>query len=121
MIAPLALLRGSIAIVWIVTGILSAGVYPVHESLALLARVGLSGTPALVALYGAAALDLAIGLAILVVRRRWIWDVQLAVIVGYTALISVFLPEQWLHPYGPILKNLPMLAAIVLLRSREGK
>ena len=121
MIPPVELLRTSIAVVWIATAIVSAGVYPVEDSLALLARVGLSGDAALVALYGAAALDLAIGLAVLGVRRRWIWTVQLVVILAYTALITVFLPEQWLHPYGPVLKNLPLIAAIVLLRERESR
>jgi hypothetical protein len=112
--------RVSVAAVWIATGVVSAGLYPVEESLALLARVGLTGTPALVALYGAAALDIAIGIAILTLRcRRMLWLLQLAVIAAYTALITVFLPEQWLHPYGPILKNLPMLAAILLLHQLE--
>jgi hypothetical protein len=116
----LPVLRVSVAAVWIVTGVVSAGVYPVEESLALLARVGLTGTAALAALYGAAALDLAIGVAILAARRRrMLWLLQIAVIAGYTALITVFLPEQWLHPYGPILKNLPMLAAILLLHQLE--
>jgi len=36
-------------------------------------------------------------------------------IVGYTAIISLRLPEYWLHPYGPVLKNLPMLAVLWLL------
>jgi hypothetical protein len=95
-------------------------VYPVDDSLALLARVGLTGTAGIAALYGAAALDFAIGIAILAARRRrMLWLLQLALIAGYTALITVFLPEQWLHPYGPILKNLPMLAAILLLHQLE--
>lgn len=116
----LPLLRVSIAIVWIVTGVLSMGIYPVEDSLALLARVGLTGTVAYLALHGAAALDVAIGVALLVAkRRRMLWLLQAAVILGYTALITVFLPEQWLHPYGPILKNAPMLAAILLLHQME--
>ena len=115
----MSLLRLSIALVWLSTAVVSAGVYPVDESLALLARVGLSGTPALVALYGAAALDLALGVAVLAVRRRWIWTLQLAVVLGYTAIITVCLPEQWLHPYGPMVKNLPILAAMLLLRQAE--
>ncbi len=35
-------------------------------------------------------------------------------IAGYTVLVTVFLPEYWLHPYGPIGKNLPIMAAIAL-------
>lgn len=116
----LPLLRVAIALVWIIAGVVSAGLYPVDESLALLARTGLTGGAAYVALYGAAALDLAIGVATLLLRRRqWLWRLQAAIILGYTAIITVALPEQWLHPYGPVAKNLPMLAAIWLLHEME--
>jgi len=88
----------------------------VSDSLDLLARVGLHGPRALAALYIAAVLDLALGVATLVLRRRqWVYLVQAAVILGYTAIITLWLPEYWLHPYGPVLKNLPLLAALWLL------
>jgi uncharacterized protein YbjT (DUF2867 family) len=116
----LPLLRLSIALVWIVTGIVSLGLYPVQDSYALLARVGITGLLAPLMLYGAALLDLAFGIAILVMsQRRWLWLAQIAVILFYTALITWRLPEFWLHPYGPLLKNLPMLAAIWLLLELE--
>lgn len=112
----LPLLRVTVAMVWIVTGIVSLGVYPVNESYALLARVGLAGAAATVALYGAALLDLVLGVATLTMRRRRrLWQAQMLLIVGYTLIITVFLPEFWLHPYGPVLKNLPLLAAILML------
>jgi hypothetical protein len=111
------MLRLSVAAVWIVTGIVSLGLYPVSDSYALLARVGITGAlTAPIALYGAALLDLAFGIATLVMRRRrMLWIAQIALMAGYTLLITVFLPEFWLHPYGPLLKNLPMLAAIAVL------
>jgi uncharacterized protein YbjT (DUF2867 family) len=115
-------LRVSLAVMWIWTGIVSFGLYPVQDSLALLARVGLHGVPALVALYGAAASDLVLGVLTLVLPRRerqWLWPAQLLLIAGYTVLITVFLPEYWLHPYGPISKNLPILAAIALLAALD--
>jgi hypothetical protein len=116
----LPLLRWSIALVWIVTGIVSFGLYPVQDSYALLARVGITGPLAPLMLYGAALLDLAFGVAILALkRRRWLWIAQLALIVFYTIIISWRLPEFWLHPYGPLLKNLPMIAAIWLLLELE--
>jgi uncharacterized protein YbjT (DUF2867 family)/uncharacterized membrane protein YphA (DoxX/SURF4 family) len=112
----LLVLRLSIALVWIVTGIVSLGLYPVEESYALLARVGITGWLAPVMLYGAALLDLCFGVATLVLKKRyWLWLAQLSVILFYTFIISWRLPEFWLHPYGPLLKNLPMLAAIWLL------
>ena len=117
----LPMLRVSIALVWIVTGIVSFGLYPVSESYALLARVGITGVLAPVMLYGAALLDLVFGIATLLLKRRrhWLWLAQIAVILFYTAIISWRLPEFWLHPYGPLLKNLPMLAAIWLLLEME--
>lgn len=116
----LPMLRISIALVWIVTGIVSLGLYPVEDSYALLARVGITGILAPAMLYGAALLDLVFGLATLVLRRRrQLWGAQLAVILFYTMVITWKLPEFWLHPYGPLLKNLPMLAAIWLLLELE--
>jgi hypothetical protein len=44
--------------------------------------------------------------------RRWLYLLQIATIVGYTAIITVALPHYWLHPFGPLLKNLPMLAML---------
>jgi uncharacterized protein YbjT (DUF2867 family) len=115
-VAPgLVLLRASIAAVWIGTAIVSAGLYPVTDSLALLERVGAHGALARMLLFGAAALDMLLGLATLAWPRRSLWWVQIALIVFYSALISCRLPEYWLHPYGPMLKNLPMLAGLCLL------
>jgi len=116
-----ALLRYSIAAVWIGTAIVSAGVYPVADSLALLERVGVHGVLAGLLLYGAAGLDLLLGLATLWWPRRVLWWAQIALIVIYSALISWRLPEFWAHPYGPMLKNLPMLAALCLLLAIDGR
>lgn len=116
----LPLLRWSIAVVWIVTGLVSLGLYPVADSLALLARTGLDGIPAQVALYAAAMIDLAVGITLLFARRRrWLYKLQAALIIGYTVVISLWLPEFWLHPYGPVLKNLPLLAALWLLHEMD--
>jgi uncharacterized protein YbjT (DUF2867 family) len=113
----LPLLRASLAVVWIGSGVVSLGLYPVEDSLALLARVGLAHTWIL---YAAALLDIAIGVAIFAVqRRKWLWRLQLALIAGYSMVIAVWLPELWLHPFGPLLKNLPMLAAILAVHELE--
>jgi hypothetical protein len=72
------------------------------------------------ALYGAAALDLVLGLATLAPRRtRSLWLVQIGLIVVFSVIISIALPEYWLHPYGPISKNLPLIVAIWILYEFE--
>jgi uncharacterized protein YbjT (DUF2867 family) len=116
----LPLLRYAMAAMWIVTGIVSAFVFPVDESLALLARTGISGAAGPVALYGAAALDVLLGALMLAPRRRrWLYKAQFVLIGFYTVTITLFLPAYWAHPYGPILKNLPLLAAIALLHELD--
>ena len=112
----LPVLRMSIAVVWIFTAIVSAFVYPAAESFDLLARTGIPPPLQPLMLYGAAAFDLLLGIGILVLkRRRWLWLMQLALIGFYTVVIAIKLPEFLVHPYGPLTKNLPMLAAIWLL------
>jgi uncharacterized protein YbjT (DUF2867 family)/uncharacterized membrane protein YphA (DoxX/SURF4 family) len=116
----LPLLRVSVALVWIWTGIASLGLYPREASYELLARTGVPAALAPLMLYGAALLDLAFGLSTLLARkRRLLWLSQMTLIAFYTLVITFKLPEFWLHPYGPILKNLPLLAAIYLLYSFE--
>jgi uncharacterized protein YbjT (DUF2867 family) len=118
----LPILRLSVALVWIVTGILSAGLFPVDQSLALLARLGAEGAFAKLLLYGASAMDLSLGIAVLFGARAGpLWLLQAMLILGYTALITWRLPEFWLHPFGPILKNLPILAALAVLWALEDK
>jgi len=118
----LPILRWSIALVWIWTGIVSLGLYPRAASLELLARTGLTGAAAELALYAAAALDLVLGAATLLMRRRrLLWLAQFVLILAYTIIITIELPEFWLHPYGPILKNLPMLACIAVLYRFEAR
>lgn len=115
------LFQFALAAVWIITGLLSLGIYPVEDSYALLAQVGLHGTPASLALYGAAVLDIVLGIATLAYPGRWLWRLQIIIMAGYTVIISFFLPEFWLHPFGPILKNVPILALLIALDATEGK
>lgn len=120
----LPILRTAVALVWIVTGIVSLGLYPIEDSYALLARAGVPQALRPLALYGAAVLDLLFGLMCFAPARwrfPWIWAAQAALILGYTVIISVRLPEFWLHPYGPLTKNLPMLAVLWLLGTLERK
>jgi hypothetical protein len=118
----LPLLRWSIVVVWIATAIVSFGLYPVEASYDLLARTGIPPGLQPLMLYGAASFDLLLGLGIAFMpRRRPLWLAQFALIGFYTVVIAFKLPEFLLHPYGPLTKNLPMLAAIWLLYELEEK
>jgi uncharacterized protein YbjT (DUF2867 family) len=110
------LLTLSIAMVWLWTGWLSAFIYPDEESYRMLSRVGIEGGLAPVVLYGASLADFVLGLALLFRwRLRQVVAVQVAIMLAYTGVISIFLPEYWLHPFGPLIKNLPLLAATLIM------
>lgn len=116
----LPVLRLAIAIVWIATAIVSAFLYPAAASYDLLARSGIPEQLRPLMLYGASVFDVMLGCATLFLRRRrWLWLMQLALIGFYSIVIAVRLPEFLIHPYGPLTKNLPMLAAIWLLYELE--
>jgi hypothetical protein len=113
------LLRGSVAFMWLIAGVVSLGPKSA-EGLQLLQQIG---TPAAVApamLTGAALLDIALGVLTLLPKRiPFLWTAQILLVLGYTAIISLFLPQLWLEPFGPVAKNVPILAALLLLRYLE--
>lgn len=118
----LPLLRASIALVWLFTAYVSAFAWPVADSLDLLARSGVPTVLGPLMLYGASALDALLGMATLALPRKWrgkLWLAQMALIVFYSIVIAWRLPEFVWHPYGPLSKNLPMLAALWLLYELE--
>lgn len=111
------LLRISVAAMWLIAGLVSLGPYPVPQSLALLQSIGAPARLAPLLLMGAAAFDLLLGALTLLPRRpRWLWTAQILLIAFYTLVISIKLPGLWLEPFGPVAKNLPILAMLLLLR-----
>jgi len=110
------LLRYMIAFLWVLTGVVSAFVYPIEQSYAMLAKVGIEGIWAPIMLYGAATMDIALGLATLMAYRlSLVGGIQIAVIALYTIIITFSQPEQWIHPFGPVSKNLPLIIATLMM------
>lgn len=111
------LLRLSLASVWLLTAAASLA-YPQAQSLAMLERIGLQGTTALTALYAGITLDAAMGVLTLINLRamqKWLWLTQAAVIMTYSLIIAVYLPGYALHPFGMLIKNIPLLAILWLM------
>lgn len=109
------LLRVSLAVVWLWTAWVSAFVFPREASLARLAALHLHDGAAALALDGACVLDALLGVLTLARPRRSLWGAQLALVAGYTAAIAVALPAAFAEPFGPLIKNLPILAILVIL------
>lgn len=116
------LLRLAIAFVWIATGIISIFFYPHADSYQLLAATGIHGILAPVALYGASLLDLALGVATLFrYQIRWTAWLQILVMLLFSLMIALYLPQYWLHPYGPLIKNIPLMVATLVMLVLETK
>ena len=105
----------AIALMWLITAYVSWFVWPHAESRAWLAACGVPPAWQEPMLLAASVTDAAIGVLLLLRPRRWLWAAQLALVGGYTAMLSVFLPDFWRHPFGPLTKNLPLLALMLLM------
>ena len=111
------LLRAGIASMWFIAGIVSLGLYPIEASLELLVSIGVPASLAPAVLAGASLLDIVLGVLTLWPRApRWLWTAQIALVAVYTLIITLTLPHLWLEPFGPVAKNLPILALLVLMR-----
>lgn len=117
----LKLMRYTLTTIWLVTGVLSLGIFPQQESLELLGHTGLHNEAALIALYGSASLDIVLGILTIARPSAMLWRIQAALVIAYSFIIAFYLPSYWLHPFGPVLKNLPILMLLWLLYKHEEK
>jgi hypothetical protein len=110
-------LRLSIVAVWLATAVVSVRELE-GQSASLLLAAGVQD-PALVRLLvlSGAGADAALGLALLLRPARWSYLAALAVMALMTAVATALEPGLWLHPLGPLTKNLP-IAAILLILAR---
>lgn len=110
------LLRIIIGFVWIWSGIVSAFLHPQVDALKLLHDVGISSPFDVPLLYISSFLDIAIGVVTLVgYKLKEVLIFQMLVIFVYTVILTLLAPYHWLHPFGPVLKNLPLIVTIYIL------
>jgi uncharacterized protein YbjT (DUF2867 family) len=105
----------AMALLWLMTAAVSWFGWPHEESRAWLAACGIPAFAQEPMLLAASLTDAAIGLLLLLRPRRWLWAAQLLLVGGYTLIMSICLPFFWLHPFGPLSKNLPLLALMLLM------
>jgi hypothetical protein len=110
-------LRLSLVFVWLWTALVS--VWELQgQSRELLLAGGVSDTDVASALVLAgAALDAILGLWLWLRPTRPAYLLALAIMVVMTLVATVLTPYLWLHPLGPLSKNIPIAVALwVLLR-----
>lgn len=112
------LLRLSLVAVWLVTG--GVSVWELEgQSARLLADAGLV-EPRMVraVILSGAALDAVLGVWMAFRPSRRAYVVAMLALLGMTLVATWLLPGLWLHPLGPLIKNLPIAAALYVLARR---
>ncbi len=104
------LLKFALAAMWLLSGLIGffTGLPLAQEVLQVL---GLPSGLAFPVVVLTCLIDLII--CLLVLSGRKATTVQLVVIAGYTLLLTLAMPSLWLDPLGPLLKNIPIVAAVL--------
>ena len=118
--ASARLLRASLVVVWLATAVVS--VWELHgQSRELLAGLPTAWTegntswlPTAIILAGAAA-DAVLGLWLALRPGRKAYGAALLMMLAMTLLATAIQPAWWLHPFGPLTKNLPIAAILWVL------
>ena len=107
------ILRATLALLWAGSGI--AGLLALDSWAGLVgAQLGIDTATAAAMLASACAMDLALALLLAAKwRPGWVTVAQFAVVATYSVAATFVVPALWMDPFGSLLKNLPILAAIL--------
>lgn len=111
-LAPM--LQATLILMWLASAWLGL-THGIAQTAAIVSRFGLDAGWADLLRIGSSFLDIAIAIQLFFDRsaaRAAV--VQLVVVLGYTVVIGLALPQIWLDPFGPLLKNLPIMVAIAI-------
>ena len=108
-------LRGALAFMWLYTALISAVLPRESGVLVLLARCGFEGEWGVAALVASCTLNVALGTLTLLRPTPWLYAVQSAAVAGYTVTAAFSMPELTIDHCGPLVKNLPVLMAVLVL------
>jgi uncharacterized membrane protein YkgB len=82
------------------------------QSAAMAVQAGVPNALAVASVHAGGILDVLIGAAMLPRRTQQAAGLAAAVVtLGYLAIVTLGLPQLWLHPLGPAAKGLPLAAA----------
>ncbi len=120
------LLRGGMAVIWITEGIFPKILFQQPVELDMVARTGLFPVSPSVVLYLVGACQAASGVLALLLRGRplqVLLAAQAAALVVLPVFAGLLEPTLFVHPFGPLTKNVPILAGtvVLLLRSAPAK
>lgn len=96
-------------------------IYAREHGLALLAKLGFSPEPAMFMFIAACSVNIALGVATLLVPGRPLWLAQLVVMGFYTVALSWVAPQLWVDPFGALVKNIPIAVALLGLMAASSE
>lgn len=111
-------MQWSLVFLWLYSGVQPI-VTATDASLQLLAQIGIAAAWQWPLLLAASLCDVVLAVWTAWRPSRVLWWIQCGLVAFYSVVIAVLLPENWLHPFGPLVKNVPLLAMLVYLASSE--
>jgi hypothetical protein len=112
-------LRMSLVAVWVATALVSV-LELEGQGRALLLASGVSDPQVANGLiYAGAAVDLVLGMLLYGRPIRSTYLLALFAMLGMTVVATVLNPGLWLHPLGPLLKNIPIAAVLWVLARKQ--
>jgi CBS-domain-containing membrane protein len=117
--SELTLARWSLILVWLWTAI--ASIWEAHGQSAMLLRTATAlpswAYPWLI--WGGALTDAFIGLWMVFRPGPRVWQLAIAMTLTMTAVATWVDASLWLHPLGPLSKNLPILSLLWILKKKD--
>ncbi len=99
----------SISFIWIWSGISSLISW--EESYKLTSELGTDHKLTAFLIYMGSVIDILLGVAIFFMKyRKKVIVVQVFVMLIYMLILSIYSPDYWIHPFGVLAKNIPLLA-----------
>jgi hypothetical protein len=110
------ILRVGLGLVWLASGIIPLLLIPHQELYNLFQQVHITGELAVFFLYASCLWNIGLGAATIADwRLKTIGILQLITVITYTIAISIGIPNYWLHPFGPLLKNIPVFIGTLIM------
>lgn len=115
---PMIFALWSISFIWIWSGISSLMSWDL--SYGFMQEIGANNRYSTLFIFLGSIADIILGFAVFWKgKRKEVLVVQLFFILIYTAILSILAPHYWLHPFGLLSKNIPLIALSFYLLSND--
>ncbi len=115
---PMIAAIAAISFIWLWSGITSLISW--DESYNLMQEIGAGHSASIVFIYLGCIADIVLGISIFwKKKRRLVLIAQMLFILVYTIILTLLAPHYWLHPFGVLSKNIPLIALSYYLYQRK--